>query len=104
MVCSRKNLTLPRIFYHCVTKRKVIGSIPDNVVKIFYSFRPHCVPGVDSASERNEYQGCFVPGVDSASERNEYQGCFVPGVDSASERNEYQGCFGEERGLKAAVA
>jgi len=24
------------------------------------SFRPHCGPGVDSASNRNEYQECFV--------------------------------------------
>ena len=25
-----------------------------------YSFRPHCVPGVDSASNRNEYQDYFL--------------------------------------------
>jgi hypothetical protein len=24
------------------------------------SFRPHCGPGVDSASNRNEYQACFL--------------------------------------------
>jgi hypothetical protein len=24
------------------------------------SFRPHYDPGVDSASNRNEYQGCFL--------------------------------------------
>ena len=25
-----------------------------------YSFRPHCGPGYDSASDRNEYQECFL--------------------------------------------
>ena len=27
-----------------------------------YSFRPHCGPGVDSASNRNEYQEYFLGG------------------------------------------
>jgi len=26
------------------------------------SCRPHCCPGVDSASNRNEYQDCFLGG------------------------------------------
>ena len=29
-----------------------------------YSFRPHCGPGVDSASNRNEYQEYFLGGKD----------------------------------------
>jgi hypothetical protein len=34
------------------------GSIPDSAIGIFslaLSFRPHCGPGVDSVSNRNEY-------------------------------------------------
>jgi len=44
--------------------RKVAGSIPDGVIGIFrwQSFRPHYSPGVDSASNRNEYQECFLGG------------------------------------------
>ena len=48
---------------HCATSRKVAGSIPDGVTGIFSltsSFRPHYVPGVDSASNRNEYQKYFL--------------------------------------------
>ena len=44
----------------CATNRKVAGSIPDGVIGIFHdikSFRSHYGPGVDSASNRNEYQG-----------------------------------------------
>jgi hypothetical protein len=41
---------------HCATSRKVAGSIPDGVIGIF-----HCHnPGVDSASNRNEYQEYFL--------------------------------------------
>jgi hypothetical protein len=38
--------------------RKATGSSPDEVdfFKLTYSFRPHYGPGVDSASNRNEYQ------------------------------------------------
>jgi hypothetical protein len=36
---------------HCVTSRKVAGSIPDGIIGIF---QPHYVPAVDSASKRNE--------------------------------------------------
>jgi hypothetical protein len=38
------------------------GSIPDGVTKIFQwqSFRSHCGLGVDSASNRNEYQEFFL--------------------------------------------
>jgi hypothetical protein len=30
------------------------------IFSFFYSFRLHYVPGVDSASNRNEYQECFL--------------------------------------------
>jgi hypothetical protein len=42
--------------------RKVVGSISDEVIGFFqftYSFQPHYGPGVDSASNRNEYQENF---------------------------------------------
>ena len=47
----------------CATNRRVAGSIPDGVIGIFNdikSFRSHYVPGVDSASNRNEYQDYFL--------------------------------------------
>ena len=43
----------------CATNRKVAGSIPDGVSGYFIdikSFRSHYGPGIDSASNRNEYQ------------------------------------------------
>ena len=46
----------------CATNREVTGSIPGGVIGIFVdikSFRTHYGPGVDSASNRNEYQGVF---------------------------------------------
>jgi len=47
----------------CATYRKVAGSIPV-VVSVFFidikSFRSHYGPGVDSASNRNEYQEYFL--------------------------------------------
>ena len=47
----------------CATNRKVAGPIPDGVsgfvIDIMY-FRPHYVPGVDSASNRYEYQEYFL--------------------------------------------
>ena len=52
----------------CATNRKVAGSIPVGVSGFFVSiksFRSHCGPGVDSASNRNEYQE-FLVGVNSA--------------------------------------
>ena len=36
------------------------GSIP--YFAFTYSFRPHCCPGVDSASKRNEYRDYFLGG------------------------------------------
>ena len=46
-----------------VTDRKVAGSIPDVVSGFFIDikyFRSHYGPGVDSASNRNEYQEYFL--------------------------------------------
>ena len=47
----------------CATNRKVAGSIPAGVSGFFIdikSFRSHCGPGVDSASNRNEYREYFL--------------------------------------------
>ena len=47
----------------CATIRKVAGSIPAGVSGFFIdikSFRSHYGPGVDSASNRNEYQEYFL--------------------------------------------
>ena len=48
----------------CATNRKVAGSIPTGVIGIFHghikSFRSHYGSGVDSASNRNEYQEYFL--------------------------------------------
>ena len=47
----------------CATKRKVAGSIPAGVIGFFIdikSFRSHYGPGIDSASNRNEYQEYFL--------------------------------------------
>jgi hypothetical protein len=53
---------------HSATSQKVVGSIPDGVIWFFHSHNPSgrpMAPGVDSASNRNEYQKCFM-GVKSA--------------------------------------
>ena len=47
----------------CATNRKVSGSIPAGVSGVFIgikSFRSHYGPGVDSASNRNEYKEYFL--------------------------------------------
>ena len=47
----------------CATIRKVAGSIPAGVSGLFIeikSVRSHYGPGVDSASNRNEYQEYFL--------------------------------------------
>ena len=51
----------------CATNRKVAGSIQDGVIGIFHSHNPsdRYGPGVDSASNRNEYQENFL-GVNAA--------------------------------------
>jgi hypothetical protein len=48
---------MARWLRYCTTNRKVAGSIPDGVIGIF---RSHYGPGVDSASNRNEYQEDFL--------------------------------------------
>jgi hypothetical protein len=50
---------------YCATNQKVSGSIPDVVIGIFHwhkFFWSHYGPGVDSASNRNEYQDYFLGG------------------------------------------
>ena len=47
----------------CDTNREVAGSIKAGVCGVFidiYSFRSHYGPGVDTASNRNEYQEHFL--------------------------------------------
>ena len=47
----------------CATNRMVTGSIPAVISGLFIdikSFRSHYGPGVDSASNRNEYQVYFL--------------------------------------------
>ena len=47
----------------CATNRKVTGSIPGSVTGFFIDIkthRSHNGPGVDSASNRNEYQEHFL--------------------------------------------
>jgi len=49
----------------CATNWKVAGSIPAGVSGFFIdinSFQSHYGPGVDSASNRNEYQEYFLGG------------------------------------------
>ena len=43
---------------HCAKSRKFAGTIPDGAIGFF--FRSHYGPGVDSASNRNEYQEYFL--------------------------------------------
>jgi len=46
----------------CATSRKVAGSIANGVIGFFsltLPLRPHYGPGVDTASNRNEYQEYF---------------------------------------------
>ena len=48
---------------YCATNRKVAGLIPAGVTGYFIdikSFRSHYGPGIDSASNRNEYQEHFL--------------------------------------------
>jgi hypothetical protein len=52
----------------CFGNHKVAGSISDAVIEIFHlhkSFLSHYGPGIDSASNRNEYQEDFL-GVNAA--------------------------------------
>ena len=48
---------------HCATSRKVAVLIPDGVIGIFHEHNSAgrtMAPGVDSASNRNEYQEYFL--------------------------------------------
>jgi len=52
------------------TNQKIAGSIPVGISGFFIdtkSFRSHYGPGVESASNRNEYQGYFL-GIKAAGE------------------------------------
>ena len=57
---------------HCAASWEVMGSIPDGIIGIFHWHNPssrtrlNYGPGVDSASNRNEYQEYFL-GVKAAS-------------------------------------
>ena len=54
---------VPQWLRRCATNREVAGSIPAGVIGFFIdikSFRSHYVPGVYSASNRNEYQEHFL--------------------------------------------
>ena len=50
---------------HCASSRQVAVLIPDYVFRNFYCLWhwPHCGPGVDSASNRNEYQEYLLGGL-----------------------------------------
>jgi hypothetical protein len=47
---------LPYTRRHYATSRNVAGSSPDEVDLIYLILQPHYGPGIDSASNRNEYQ------------------------------------------------
>jgi hypothetical protein len=56
---------VPQWLMCCATNRQVAGSIPAGVSGFFVdinSFRSHYGPGVDPASNRNEYQEYFLGG------------------------------------------
>ena len=58
-------MSVSRSLKNCTTSRKVAGSIHRWChwnFSLTYSFRPHDGPGVDSASNRNEYQEYFLGG------------------------------------------
>ena len=61
--CTSEGTAVTHWLSCCATNRKVAGSIPAGVIGIFIdikSFRSHYGPGVDSASNRNEYQEYFL--------------------------------------------
>jgi hypothetical protein len=60
--CQNRGHAVVQWLRHCDTNRKVAGSIADGVTGIFHwqSFRPHYGRGIDSASNRNEYQEYFL--------------------------------------------
>jgi len=59
----KKGTAVAQWFRCCATNRKVAGSIPAGVSGLFIdikSFRSQYVSGVESASNRNEYQEYFL--------------------------------------------
>ena len=63
MVHTLKGTTVAQWLRCCATNWKVAGSIPAGVSGFFIdikSFRSHYGPGVNSASNRNEYQEYFL--------------------------------------------
>ena len=62
-VLREEGTTVARWLRCCATNRKVAGSIPIGVSGFFIdinSFRSYYGPGVDSASDRNDYQEYFL--------------------------------------------
>jgi len=63
IVCVKVGTMVAQWLRCCPTNRKVAGSIPAGVIGFFIYiefFRPHYGPGIDSASNRNEYQEYFL--------------------------------------------
>ena len=61
--CTNWKTAVAQWSRYSATKRKVAGSIPAGVSGFFIdikSFRSHYGPGVDSASNRNEYREYFL--------------------------------------------
>ena len=62
-VLSNKGTAVAQWLRCCATNVKVAISIPPGVSGFFIdikSFRSHCGPGVDSASNRNKYREHFL--------------------------------------------
>ena len=61
--CNDRGTAVVQWLRCCATNRKVAGSTPAGVSGFFIdikSFQSHYGPGVDSASNRNEYQEYFL--------------------------------------------
>ena len=59
----RNNSDYFTTLWHYATSRKVAGSIPDGITGTFHWLKPSGRtrgPGIDSASDRNEYQESFL--------------------------------------------
>jgi len=63
MLPVMEGTAVPQWLRCCATNWKGAGSIPAGVIGIFIDIKPfqsHYGPGVDSASNRNEYQEYFL--------------------------------------------
>ena len=63
VACSYLGTAVAQWLRCCATNRRVAGSNPASVSGFFIDikpFRSHYGPGVDSASNRNEYQEYFL--------------------------------------------